>query len=130
MSDLVVDIVTPEKVVFSGPVQEIRLPGALGQFGVREGHTLFLSLLRPGVAIVDAAGGPRRFVVGPGFAEATGERVVVLVDAAEDAGAVDKAAASAALAAAEQTLANADPRSEAYLAAQGAADMARARLDV
>ena len=128
MSDLVVDIVTPERVVFSGPASEVRAPGVLGEFGVLPGHTTFLSLLRPGIAAVDAPGGTRRFVVGRGFAEAGPDRIVLLTDACEAAETVDRAAAEALRDDALQRLENAPAGSEAHLTALRDHELAEARL--
>jgi len=128
MADLTVDIVTPEKVVFSGPAREVRAPGAEGEFGVLPGHTFFLSLLRPGIAAVDTESGTKRFVVGKGFAEAGPDKIVLLTDACEPADGVDKDAAQAQLEDAETRLAQHDPGTDAALTAQHDRDMALARL--
>lgn len=129
MAELIVDIVTPEKQVFSGPADEIRVPGHGGEFGVLPDHTLFLSLVRPGIASVVAKGATKRFVVGSGFAEAGPDRVVILTDACEDAATVDKAAAQVALEAAGKALEEAEPGSEAHRIASREAAMAAARLE-
>ena len=128
MAELHLDLVTPEKLVFSGPATEILVPGFEGEFGVLPGHTIYLSLLRPGIATVFGASGTRRFVVGRGFAEAGPERVVLLTDSCEPAEAVDKAAAQKALVAAESVLEKAEPDTEAWAQARLQADMASARL--
>jgi len=125
-----VDIVTPEKSVFSGSARELRAPGINGQFGVLEGHTFFLSLLQAGVLTVVGEGGDAlRFIIGRGFAEAGSERVVILTDSCEDAASVDKGAASAALEAAELALANEPVGSEAWLSAEREAELSRARIE-
>ena len=41
--DLTLEIVTPEKVTFSGKVEEVTIPGTEGEFGVLRGHEAFLS---------------------------------------------------------------------------------------
>ncbi len=128
MADLVVDIVTPEKVVFSGKAREVRAPGAEGEFGILPEHAGLLSLLRAGIAAVDTGSGTRRFVVGRGFAEAGAERVVLLTDSCEPAEQVDKAEAQALLADAEARLASAESGSEAAIAAARDAEVAAARL--
>lgn len=129
MSQITVDIVTPLRRVFSGPATEIRVPGALGEFGVLPGHTIFLSLLRAGVATVNTADGVKRFVIGRGFAEAGPERLVLLTDSCEDADSVDKAAAREAANAAEALLISADPGSDAFLTAAADLELNTARLE-
>ena len=48
MAKLSVEIVTPEKRLLSTQADEAIVPGAKGLFGVRPGHTPFLSLMEPG----------------------------------------------------------------------------------
>ncbi len=128
MADLTIDIVTPERLVFSGSAREIRVPGALGEFGVLPGHTIFLSLLRPGIATIDTAGGAKRFIIGTGFAEAGADRVVLLTDTCEEVGSIDKAKAQQDLADAEVELLAAAPDSDEWKAAADKAQLAAVRL--
>lgn len=130
MTDLVVDIVTPEKIAYSGAVREVRIPGLEGEFGVLPGHTFFLSLIQPGVAVVETPSGAERFVVGRGFAEAGPDKVVLLTDTCIPAADVDKAEAEALLADAEARLARLEPQSDAWLAASRDRSDAMAQLRV
>jgi F-type H+-transporting ATPase subunit epsilon len=41
--ELMLEIVTPEKMTFSGKVEEVTIPGTEGEFGVLRGHEAFLS---------------------------------------------------------------------------------------
>ncbi|MGC6493926.1 MAG: ATP synthase F1 subunit epsilon [Myxococcota bacterium] len=84
MAELNVDIVTPERLIFSGTAREIRVPGALGEFGVLPQHTEFLSLAREGILTLVTASGEKKFEINGGFAEAGPDRVVVLADSARD----------------------------------------------
>ena len=130
MADLNVDIVTPERGVFSGPALEVRVPGWEGQFGVLPGHDAFLALLRAGICtVVGTDSQETRYVLGRGFAEAGAEKVTLLTDSCELVAEVDKAAAKEALAAAEADAAKADPLSEAYRAAKARAELAQARIE-
>lgn len=124
-----VDIVTPEKIVYSGPADEVSAPGVLGEFDVLPEHALFLSLLRAGTVTVRSKGSSKRFVVGRGFAEAGPQRVVVLVDSCEVAESVDKAAAQAQLQRAEAVILDSAPDTEERLAAERDVELARARLE-
>jgi F-type H+-transporting ATPase subunit epsilon len=82
-------VVTPEGEAFSGPVNEVVLPGADGEFGVLESHERFLSALDHGCMEIRTSEGSRFSAVSNGFAEVTGEKVVVMVDSLVDAADVD-----------------------------------------
>lgn len=89
-------VVTPQGEAFSGPVDEVVLPGAAGEFGVLESHERFLSALDHGCMEVRTAQGSRFSAISNGFAEVTGEKVVVMVDSVMPAGDIDLESARAA----------------------------------
>jgi F-type H+-transporting ATPase subunit epsilon len=89
MAKLSVEIVTPEKRILTAQVDEAVVPGAEGLFGVRPGHTPFLSLLEPGTLVLKDAGKSQAFFVAGGFAEVSADKVLVLADQAEDASTID-----------------------------------------
>ncbi len=74
------DLVTPERTVFSGPVQELVAPGVLGEFGVLPGHANMLAELTSGRLIYRDQSGEKLMAAAGGFAEVTGEKVTVLLD--------------------------------------------------
>ena len=82
-------VVTPQGEAFSGPVEEVVLPGVEGQFGVLESHERFLSALAHGCMEIRTGEGSRFSAVSDGFAEVTGERVVVMVDSLVEAENID-----------------------------------------
>lgn len=125
---IAVEIVTPRAVAWSGDAQDVQAPGELGEFGVLPRHIPFLTTLRPGLVKIATGGGRLVFVVGGGFAEAGPDRVTLLVESCEEAGAVNKTAAQADLEAAEAVLKTAAAGSAEQLTAQRKAAMARARL--
>ena len=45
--ELILEIVTPEKMAFSGKIEEVTIPGSEGEFGVLRGHALARHALRP-----------------------------------------------------------------------------------
>jgi len=73
-------IVTPEGQAFDGSVEQVVLPGAEGEFGVLEAHERLLAALRIGLVEIRMSGGSRWAAVSEGFADVSGEQVVVLVD--------------------------------------------------
>ena len=124
-----VDIVTPERTVFSGEASEVRAPGEGGEFGILPDHTDFLTLLRPGITTITTSGGSERYVTAGGFAEAGPDRVVLLVEACEAAASVNKADAQDALDAALKALETAPIGSDAHAAAQRDVALHTARLE-
>jgi F-type H+-transporting ATPase subunit epsilon len=74
------DLVTPERTLFSGAVQELVAPGVLGEFGVLPGHANMLAELTAGRLIYRDENGEKQMAAAGGFAEVTGERVTVLLD--------------------------------------------------
>ena len=82
-------VVTPQGEAFSGPVEEVVLPGVEGEFGVLESHERFLSALAHGCMEIRTGEGSRFSAVSDGFAEVTGERVVVMVDSLVEAEDID-----------------------------------------
>jgi F-type H+-transporting ATPase subunit epsilon len=74
-------VVTPEGEAFSEPVDNVVLPGAEGDFGVLEHHARFLAPLKAGPMEIKLTDGQTEWAaVSSGFAEVSGEQVVVLVD--------------------------------------------------
>jgi F-type H+-transporting ATPase subunit epsilon len=77
-------------------VDEVTVPGKLGEFGILPGHIALLSATRPGVVSYRAGGERGRLAVGEGFAECDGkDRVVVLAKRAVPAAKIDRATAEA-----------------------------------
>jgi F-type H+-transporting ATPase subunit epsilon len=92
------ELVSPERLLVSRPVEMVVLPGVEGDFGVLPGHAPLISEVRPGVIAVfeDGKVDERIFVAG-GFAEVTGERCTVLAEQALPIAEIDRAAAESDL---------------------------------
>jgi F-type H+-transporting ATPase subunit epsilon len=90
MASLHLDLVSPEKLLFTGAVRQVDLPGAEGDFGVLAGHAPIIAHLRPGVLVIyEEGGGELRIVIHGGFAEVTPSGLTVLADSAVPADEVD-----------------------------------------
>ena len=76
------DLVSPEKMVFSGEVEQVDVPGAEGDFGVLAHHAPLIAMLKPGILTIFGAGETQRVVVVGGFAEVNEEGLTVLADMA------------------------------------------------
>ena len=96
------ELVSPEKLVFSGEVTQVDLPGAEGDFGVMEGHAPLVTTLRPGIMTVVAGGNAQKIVVLGGFAEVSDKGLTVLADTADAVKDFDRAVIAARIAELEQ----------------------------
>jgi F-type H+-transporting ATPase subunit epsilon len=88
--ELMLEIVSPEKMVFSGKIEEVTIPGTEGEFGVLRGHEAFLSSVDIGELNFLKEGKKTYYAVNYGYAEITSEKVTILVETAERADAIDK----------------------------------------
>ena len=84
------ELVSPQNVAFSGPVDQVDVPGSEGDFGVLAGHAPLIALLRPGVLTVYAGGAQTKIVVLGGFAEVNPQGMTVLADFAAPVADVDR----------------------------------------
>ena len=77
------ELVSPERLLLSEPVDMAVIPGSEGDFGVLAGHSLLISTLRPGIIeVFQGETVTHRLFVGGGFAEVTDTRCTVLADQA------------------------------------------------
>jgi F-type H+-transporting ATPase subunit epsilon len=76
------DLVSPEKLLFSGEVDQVDVPGTEGDFGVLAQHAPLVATLRPGILVVYRDGGDLKVVVNGGFAEVSPAGLTVLADMA------------------------------------------------
>ena len=83
---LTFDMVSPEKHLFSAEVYTVTVPGSEGDFGVLANHSPMMSVLRPGIVLVEDGGTTTRYFVKGGFADVTPDGLTIL---AEQALAVD-----------------------------------------
>ncbi|MFL6799984.1 MAG: F0F1 ATP synthase subunit epsilon [Xanthobacteraceae bacterium] len=76
------DLVSPEKLLFSGEVEQVDVPGAEGDFGVLAGHAPMVSALRPGILTIYDEGKIMPVVINGGFAEVGPAGLTVLAGTA------------------------------------------------
>lgn len=102
------ELVSPEKLLLSEPVDMVVVPGGDGNFGVLPRHSPLISTVRPGVIDVYQKGSvEQRIFVAGGFAEVTGERCTVLAEEAVPVEEIDRAETEQALKDAREDLADA-----------------------
>ena len=126
------EIVSPEKLLLSRPVDMVVIPGSEGDMGVLPGHAPMIILLRGGA--IDLYEGERiaeRLFVSGGFAEITPERVTVLANETKAIAELDRAEGDRRLAEAEAAYEATDTSDvEALDAAMDRIQSARAMVEV
>jgi F-type H+-transporting ATPase subunit epsilon len=105
---LQLDIVTPEKKIFSDTVDHVYLPGADGEMGILPMHAGLVTALQAGALRYLHQGKEVTLAIGSGFAEVTQTKVVVLTDMALGEGEIDEARAEEAIKRAHEKLATVD----------------------
>ena len=80
-------LVSPEREVFSGEVDQVDAPGAEGDFGVLPNHAPFMTALREGAVTVYVGANRRVFSVKGGFADVTPQGLTILAEEASEASA-------------------------------------------
>jgi len=78
-------LVSPERELFAGPVDQVDAPGSEGDFGVLSGHAPFMTALKEGQVRVHDGGKIRVFDVRGGFADVTSEGLTILAEHAVEA---------------------------------------------
>lgn len=88
--ELLLEIVTPEKMAFSGKVEEVTIPGTEGEFGVLRGHEPFLSSVDIGELSFIREGKKTYYSINTGYAEVTSGKVTILIETAERSDQINK----------------------------------------
>ena len=76
------EFVSPERVLFSGDVDQVDLPGVEGDMGILAEHAPLVTPLRPGIITIFNAGARESIVVIGGIAEVSPAGLTVLADKA------------------------------------------------
>ena len=103
--ELLLEVVTPDRLVLSTEADVVVCPGVEGQFGVLPGHIPFLSALAIGEMYYRKGGQTEYLAVSGGFAEVTGEKVTIVAESAEKGREIDLERAKRAQERAEKRLA-------------------------
>ena len=105
------ELASPEKLVFSGAVDQVDVPGSEGEFGVFAGHAPLVTTLRPGMLTVYQGGEKHQVVVHGGFAEVGANGLTVLADMASSQKDIDRAAFAAQISEMEERIKQMEPGS-------------------
>ena len=85
------DLVSPEKLAFSGEVDQVDVPGVEGDFGVLAGHAPIVAAIRPGILTIITGGVQQKIIVLGGLAEMSEKGLTVLADVATSTAELDRA---------------------------------------
>jgi F-type H+-transporting ATPase subunit epsilon len=99
------DLVSPEKLAFSGEVDQVDIPGVEGDFGVLAGHAPVVAAIRPGILTVFVGGRHEKIIVTGGVAEVSERGLTVLADVAQSLEELDRTRLADAIAEMEAKLA-------------------------
>lgn len=85
MADLHFELVTPERLVMSGDLYMVVVPGTEGDSGIMAGHAPYMTTLKNGdIAVYRSQGAqPERIPVSGGFAEVSDRGLTVLAESAD-----------------------------------------------
>jgi F-type H+-transporting ATPase subunit epsilon len=125
---LLLEIVTPQGLVFSEEVDEVTATGTEGEFGILPGHVPFVTTLKVGLLASKTGNATKYFFVNWGYAEAGPEKVLVLADSAELSDEIDVERARAAMKRAEERLKKAEEID--FLRAEAALERAVTRIQI
>jgi F-type H+-transporting ATPase subunit epsilon len=99
------DLVSPEKLTFSGEVDQVDIPGLEGDFGVLAGHAPVVAAVRPGILTVITGGSRQKIIVLGGLAEVSESGLTVLANVATTIEELDRAKFAATIDEMQQKLA-------------------------
>ena len=104
MPSFKIDIVTAERIVYSGEADAVLAPGVEGQLGILPHHAPLMTILQAGELVVRKGGQEEIMAISGGFLEVRPDRVIVLADQAERAEEIDVSRAAEARKRAEERL--------------------------
>ena len=84
------DLVSPEKIAFSGEVEQVDIPGVEGDLGVMAGHAPLVASVRPGILTITVGGRHEKIIVLGGLAEISDKGLTVLADTATSVAELDR----------------------------------------
>lgn len=127
---LTLDMVTPYKQVLSEEIDELTVPGVIGELGILPGHTPLLTTLQVGELTYKIGNQSYYIAVNWGYVEVDNDTVTVLVDTAEKSDEIDLARAKAALGRAEEALKTLSQEDKSHKVMEAALHRALIRIQV
>ncbi|MEX2011945.1 MAG: F0F1 ATP synthase subunit epsilon [Chloroflexota bacterium] len=127
---ILLEIVTPERLVFSEEVDAVTLPGSEGELGVLPHHAPLVSTLGIGELKIRRGGEEELFAIAGGFLQVRPDKVVVMAETADMASEIDLEKAQQARAEAEKALESGFEEGADLAAARAALQQALLRIRV
>ena len=78
-----VEIITPERIFYTGEASMIEFTSVEGEMGVYKNHIPLTTVLAPGIVTITEDGGQKKAAEHAGFAEILGDKVTLLAEIAE-----------------------------------------------
>ena len=128
--ELLLEVVTPDRLVLSTEADVVVCPGVEGQFGVLVNHIPFLSALEIGEMYYRKGGQTEYLAVSGGFAEVTGSKVTIVAESAEKGHEIDVERVKRAQERAEKRLSAAKTENIDYVRAEAALRRSMVRIKV
>lgn len=128
-SDMTLEIITPEGIVYQGVVDEVTIPGTEGEFGVLKGHAPMLGSVGIGTLSIEKDRSRIYYAVNTGYAKVSPTKLTLLLETAERSDLIDRQRAEKALQRAEETMGKLSRDDVAFAMAQAALKRAIARIN-
>jgi F-type H+-transporting ATPase subunit epsilon len=127
---ILLEIVTPERLAYSGQVDSVQVPGSEGELGILPHHAPLVSMLGIGELRIRTAGGEELFAIAGGFVQIRPDKVVVMAETADMASEIDLERAQEARREAERALESGYHEPADLAAARAALQQALLRIRV
>jgi F-type H+-transporting ATPase subunit epsilon len=101
------ELVSPARLLFSGDVTSVQIPGTEGEMTILPQHAPVLSTLKPGVVVIEKSSGTDKIFVRGGFAEVNASGLTVLAETAIPLADLDSASLAQQIKNAEEDVADA-----------------------
>ena len=129
MSEINLEIITPEKVIYKDTIDSITVPGTQGGFQVLKDHAPLMSTLEIGIITVKKNGNTNYYTTAGGTIEVLNNKVLILADSAEMIEKLDINRAQLAKKRAEERLAKKHEEKIDIIRAEAALERAINRLN-
>ena len=78
---MLIEIITPDKKIYSGEIELVKVPGTNGSFEVLNNHAPIISSLEKGqIKVIEKAGNESFFEINSGVIEVQNNKIIVLVE--------------------------------------------------